>query len=430
VLRLVVFRRDAEVYALSALCGAVVEYVAFKRGGDVHIFWPHPFALYYALAMAQLTATLGALLAFAARAKWPAPQASRVAGFATLALGLAPSLAMTPDAVRSLLLWRRTGGRYDDNGALIRSDGDLLVVMRNVIGAKKRPGWALDYGAGGGFGWEHAWAWDGDAYRVGDPHANDPPNSTHPFWIARASALGSGEQLRIAAATHVRAYGDIWVVDQREPAAPIDAMTFSEREPHLIEWLAYGGWEPVRDVGPIDPLHTWEWRAHLGQAARAPEGGNPKTLEEARVLHNAAVALGASGRADALRSSIEAQLDHRPATAFEQGVRLMGVRVTDGVQPRLELWFSAAGPLPGDSAFHVRSTITAKAPLSLVPIDDWDREMAFPTSIPTKLWRAGFIYKQEVVLNHRIGVERYWGAFAGGPRRLDGQPDTTLAVIP
>ena len=85
--------------------------------------------------------------------------------------------------------------------------------------------------------------------------------------------------------------------------------------------------------------------------------------------------------------------------------------------------------LPIDATFHVRSTMVAPEKASLMPIDPTYREMAFPPSIPTRLWRAGFIYKVDAVLNHRIGVERYWGAWAG-PRRLDGQPQTNLALIP
>ncbi|MCL2447391.1 MAG: glycosyltransferase family 39 protein, partial [Polyangiaceae bacterium] len=158
--RIVLFRRDSELYALSALVGAVVEYVVFKRGADVHIFWPHQFAEYYALAIAQLAASI-ACVAHVARRLWPSPRAGLALQCAALALGILPSVAMAPDAARSLLVWRRTGGRYDDKGTLIRSDADLLHVMRHVIASKKTPEWTLDAGPGGGFGWEHAWAFDG-----------------------------------------------------------------------------------------------------------------------------------------------------------------------------------------------------------------------------------------------------------------------------
>ncbi len=61
--RLVIFRQDEEAYALSLLVGATFQYVVFKEGADVHIFWPHYFAPYFALALAQLAGTVGAVVA-------------------------------------------------------------------------------------------------------------------------------------------------------------------------------------------------------------------------------------------------------------------------------------------------------------------------------------------------------------------------------
>jgi hypothetical protein len=83
----------------------------------------------------------------------------------------------------------------------------------------------------------------------------------------------------------------------------------------------------------------------------------------------------------------------------------------------------------------VRSTVEARAPLSLIPPDEFDREMAWPHPLPTKLWRAGFLYTTEIVLNHRIGRERYWGSWASrddtvASSRVDGQGQTTLARLP
>jgi hypothetical protein len=433
--RLVWFRRDEEAYSLSVLAGSVFEYVAFKRGADVHIFWPHYFAQYFALAMAQVAMTAGDLSAVAARGA-PVPrergrQLAKVVGpWLTLAVGMAPVLAMTPDAVRSLGVWRRTGGRYDDKGTLIRSDIDLLFVLKNVI-AKHQPwGTTVDTGPALSLFWEHGWELQGNARPTGDPVASQPQRP-EPFWVARASALGSGDQLRIAGEAHVRAYGDIWVVDQRLPAAPIEAWTVIEREPNPFEWLALGGWEPVRKLGSgPDVLRTWEWRVHLNQPAESPPPREATALDDLRILHNAAVYSGDEARAEALREKIESRLDRGVETAFDQGVRLMGIRLDRGVQKKLEIWFLTSGRLRADSTFRVRSRIEAPAAFSLMPVDDTDREMAYPPRIPTKLWRPGFIYEVDVVLNHRIGVERYFGGWSGGgPMRLDGRPETTLVTL-
>jgi hypothetical protein len=112
------------------------------------------------------------------------------------------------------------------------------------------------------------------------------------------------------------------------------------------------------------------------------------------------------------------------------------VRVTDGAEPRVESWFEPTGDAPlVDATFDVRSVMEARDPLSLIPPDPMEREMAFPPRIPTKLWRRGFLYTTDAVLNHRIGRERYWANWRprdkGTPlRRVDGQPMTTLVTLP
>jgi hypothetical protein len=102
----------------------------------------------------------------------------------------------------------------------------------------------------------------------------------------------------------------------------------------------------------------------------------------------------------------------------------------------VESWFEVGGDAPlGDATFDVRSTVEARDPLSLIPPDPTDREMAYPPWIPTKLWRPGFVYMTDAVLNHRIGKERYWGHWktrdgSPAPRRVDNQPQTTLTTLP
>ena len=113
---------------------------------------------------------------------------------------------------------------------------------------------------------------------------------------------------------------------------------------------------------------------------------------------------------------------------------MLGVRLTGGVQPRVENWFECSGPM-SEAAFNVRSRVEEREPFSLLAPDPTDREMAFPPSMATKLWKPGFLYVTQVVENHRIGRERYWGVWqprdgSPPPRRLDGQPETTLVVVP
>jgi hypothetical protein len=284
-----------------------------------------------------------------------------------------------------------------------------------------------------GWYWDHIWKYQGNGNVVGRPQAGSNAVGTHPFWVSRAHGLSSEEQKAIAAGAHVRVYGDAWVVDQREAPAPLDAYALNEREPNPLEWLLYGGIEPVRSVGRTpDPFLTWEWRTHVGQAVATPTG-EPKSLQEMRIAHNVAVANGDPTAARRWRARIDSELDRTRSAAFDRGVGLIGVRLVGGVEPRVESWFECVGPM-GEAAFNVRSTVEARAPYSLIPPDPTDREMAYGPPISTKLWRAGMIYETSTVLNHRIGRERYWGYWASKdgspvPRRTDGHLETTLAVI-
>ena len=433
LLRLVILRQDEEAYAPSLLFGAVLQYVVFKEGADVHIFWPHYFAPYFALALAQFAATVGAGAGWVAR-RWSPPRARLVAGIVGLTVGLVPALAMAHDGIQSLWVWRRTGGRYDDSGTLIRSHIDLLYVLKNVVRPGTPAGGMVDASPSAQWGWEHQWTFHGNSNTTPSPTVANPASAMHPFWIARSSGMSAPDVARIAAGTHVRAYGDTWVVDQREPAGPLDAYSLNEREPGVLDWLFDGGTEPARSIGHApDPWLTWEWRIHLGQAA-APPSGEPRSLDEMRIAHNVAVARGDAADATRWRDRIERELDRTVRTSFTGDLQLLGVRVTRGVQPRVESWFQANGPV-GDATFDVRSEIIARGAFSLIPIDATARDMAWPPSLPTRLWRPGFIYKTEAVLNHRIGEERYTGAWRslGGPsapRRTDGKPDTTLVVVP
>jgi hypothetical protein len=433
LLRLIFIRRDEETYALGLLFGAVIQYVSFKQGADVHVFWPHYFAPYFALSLAQLVASIAAGVRWIAGRVAPS-RAYGIAAATGLAIGLLPVAAMAHDGVLSLWVWRRTGGRYDDNGTLIRSHIDMLSVLEQVVVPTLARDGRIDVHPSAAWGWEHVWKCQANATPAAMPGAGIP-DATHPFWIARGSGLTDTEEQKIAAAAHVRIFGDTWLVDQREAAAPADAYSLNEREPNVLQWLAYNGTEPIRSVGPEpDPWLTWEWRLHLGQSA-LPPSRDPVTIDELRIAHNAAVERGDSAAAKRWREQIESKLDTSVDTQFSSGFHLIGVRLTRGVQPRVEAWFQCSRAPAGDASFNVRSTVEARAPLSLIPPDEVDREMAWPPSLPTKLWRPGFLYKTETVLNHRIGRERYWAYWtsrdgSSAPRRLDGQDQTTLVVLP
>lgn len=435
LLRWLVRRRDEETYSLSLLFGATIQYVAFKQGADVHIFWSQYFAPYFALALAQMVHTGGAVVGFVVR-RFSWRLAGAVAAWVTLVLGLLPVLVIAPDGVKSLWVWRRTGGRYDENGSVIRSQLDLLRVIEQVVNPVTFRGTPIDAHGSVGWGWEHQWKYQGTANDAPTPLQNTPSAASHPFWIARASGMSTDEQRKIVNMAHVRVYGDTWLVDQREPKAPLDSYSMNEHEPSILQWFLFDPTEVHRDAGTTpDPWTTWEWRSHLGQEAPFPPG-EPATLDQMRIAHNVAIARGDRAAAEHWLEKIDAQLDRSVTAKYDTGLQLIGVRVVRGVEPRVEAWFEVGKDgFASDDMFAIKSDVEKKARFSLIPIDTTDRDMSFPEPIPTKLWKPHCIYRTSADLNHRIGVERYSGRWVprdGGafPHRIDNRPDTVLTTLP
>jgi 4-amino-4-deoxy-L-arabinose transferase-like glycosyltransferase len=433
LLRLLTRRRDEEVYSLAFLVGATTTYVVFQQGADVHIFWPQYFGAYFALALAQLVATLGDAIEIGQRGIGSA-KAIRLLRTAPLALTVLFGLIMLPDALRTLRYARETGGRFNQNGYAMTSESNIVEVLWRL--KKRLPSFTGPdvMSPQMAWSWVYSWASEGQGRDVASmPTTQVPPDDPHPIFMTRAGGLSLEQQKKMASSFRLDIYDDeVWVADRRQPPAPLTAYAFEEREPHFWEWYFISGVEPVRKY-VVDPYKTWEWRTHLDQPAERPAVA-PKTLEQTRIAHNIAVAAGNTALAASLRSQIETELDRSCATQFTQGLSLLGFQRIRGVEPRIVLFFHAATAMAGDVTFAVRAAVEARKFLSLIPPDPTQREVAVPAPMLTKAYRPGFIYAQTVVLRQRVGVERFWGLFqskdgSAPPVRIDGKPITELLVL-
>ena len=199
------------------------------------------------------------------------------------------------------------------------------------------------------------------------------------------------------------------MVDREAPPGPLQAYSFDEQEPNLLQWYFLSGVEPVRHIRP-DPFATWEWRTHLAQPATAPQA-EPRTLEEIRVAHNIAVERGDAAAAEALKQRLEASFTSQVIAEYTQKISLLGIRQVGGVLPRLEVFFQAGGPTEADDVFWLRAKMTAPRRFSFVPMDEIERDLESAQSMPTTLYRPGFIYRHTYVLHQRIGSELVWGTW-------------------
>jgi 4-amino-4-deoxy-L-arabinose transferase-like glycosyltransferase len=405
-IRLLVRRYDHEILPLALFGMATVQYVAFKQGADIHVFWPHYFAAFFALGMGALADSglaLGERLGrfVARRRRLDAQRRAWVPLVVVLVLCLGVLGAILRDGIPALRYARGTGGRFNEKGLFIESDGAKTAVLA-WLARELRPNAVVGLHDGMKATWAQVWTLGGRVVKPGRPVAS--AGTSEDAYVAYTPLLSDADQQRLASEHHVRAVGPVWIVTRGDPPGPLDAYSIVEREPRWLEGYLRFGTEPVRSIVP-DPYATWELRTHFAQPAEPPRG-EPTTLEERRIAHNVAQALGDTARAAALAAEIGGALAG-PRTTFEDGTELVGCRYQPGVQPLLTLVLRAPGPIPGDVELRVRSRVVERAPWSTTMADPAVREVALPLGLSPKRWRAGWLYSHAVVIRKRPGTEAF-----------------------
>ncbi|XXY53106.1 glycosyltransferase family 39 protein [Sorangium sp. So ce269] len=456
VARLVLLRREHDALPLLYLATATVQYVVFRQGADIHIFWPHYFGAYFALAGAALVETAAALLERAAAARrapgnaalferaaarrapddaarpaqpapaaWPAPGALPAwPALAALALWLAPLAAVLRDGLPALRYARETGGRFNERGHLIDSDGAKTAFLR-WLAARLPSGAPVEMHEGMKATWAQVWALGGRVVTPARPAPKqEPPRGAY---LVDTRFMLDRDQASLARRFDITAVGPFWAlgaavdpqaaVDAQAAVDPrargIEAFSFREREPGLLAWYLVSGTEPEREIAP-DPFLTWELRAHFGQPAEPPAGA-PETLEQKRIAHNIALAAGDGARAAALLAEISAALAPLGAR-FDDGTELLGTTFHEGARSLLTIFVRAGGPAASDVALSVRSRVVERAPLSTTMADPIYRDVGLPTAISPQRWRAGFLYADPVPIRKRPGTEVFWASLRARDR--------------
>lgn len=406
-------RSHLELLPLPLLFCAVVQYVVFKQGADIHIFWPHYFASYFALAVGALVASAGDLARWGAR-RIHGPAGERLGrGAAWIAAGLVglPVLFVLKDGLSLVRLARETGGRFAE--VHLDTDLDKEAVLRWFL-ARMPPTAGVAYHTAIHNGWALQWELRPRLSASGQPVGAGVSQATRVYILD--TRLASGAELREAAAKyHVHAVEYLWVFDRMEPPAPLDGYALDEHEPSLWQKIWLGGTEPIRSVR-WDPWVTWEGRTMVGQPAPAP-AAPALTTDQIRIAHNAALRRGDAAAAARYRQELEARFNRRVTAAYEGGTALLGELQWRGARRSLTMFF-LAGSFPGDARFSVHARVLAPPRFSTLPADPNDMEIAGPPAWPTSWWRAGEIYSLKAVYRKRPGTEVLTGSWVPGPRCL------------
>ncbi len=425
VARAVLYRRETELFAVAVLVTAILQYVGFKQGADIHFFWPHYFALYFAYAVGALAASAEEIgRSLLARFEKERHRAKLV--FGVLGAGLVVALAMLPDALRALVWARKSGGRFNEKGLIIHPDLDKAAVFTELARTLP-PDASLDV------------------------DQSMKPSYWMDFTLERMVTITSLPRALHGASTHfaldarftpsatlrtfvrnnaIRAYGPYFVADTTAPHEPVVGFSTPRREPSFLERLFVSSNHALYDVAP-DPLWTWELREHFGVQPNPLPGGSPASAEQLRIAQNLAVASGDSALSARRRDELLRGLDRKMARQYSNGVRLLGVRYEHGASDVLSVYFDTPGPLAGDPSFVITASVEAAPRTSLVPHDELPWNVGMPFSIPTSLWRPGFVYSSITELMRRPGRERYVGSWQGqgAPVPSGGARDTTLLVL-
>lgn len=405
-LRLLLRRNELEALPIAVFAMALFQYVVFKQGADVHIFWPHYFALYFALACAALAQTLFDLTQLAS-SRWPAIQKLRPS-YVVLGLFVLLAVAILPDGLRALRYAHRSGGRFNENGRLIKPDKDKVAALEWLT---RR--WAPHAGVTLHPGMRQSLWVDWSLQRPVTTVTRIPSGSGKPnerYYVADLRFMSGEEQDTLASHYSSTVLGPFLAIDRAAPAGTLQAFEIERVEPSALEAYWVSSSHAQRVVEP-DPFLTWEFKDRFELSPNPPPTEPPRTREQQRIAHNIAVSRGdPAAAARCLQALLEGADTSHPLT-FGSGNTLLGVRLQRGTSWVFSVYVQAAGADPSEPELVMHSTITEAPKASLVDRDAAFAEVGMPFTIPASRWKAKYVYSSITEIIRRLGKERWIGRF-------------------
>ncbi|HKO49416.1 MAG TPA: glycosyltransferase family 39 protein [Polyangiaceae bacterium] len=405
-LRMLLRRTELEALPLAVLGMALFQYVVFKQGAGVHIFWPHYFALYFALACAALAQSALDLLRLVSQ-KWP-----RLAGpwptYGVLGAFLLLLLTILPDGLRALGYAHRSGGRFNENGRLIKPDKDKVAALEWL---SQR--WAPNTGVILHPGMRQSLWVDWSLQRPVTTSAQLPSGPGAPrnrYYVADLRFMSGAEQDTLAANFSLTALGPFLAIDRAKPAGDLRAFDIERREPSALEAYWVSSSHALRNISS-DPFLTWELKDRFELSHNLAPTVPPKSFEQLRIAHNIAVSRGDAASASHFLEALLTGGDRSRTIDFGSGNTLLGTRLEHGSSLVFSVYIRAAGADPREPELVMHSQITKSVAGSWVDPDTTLAEVGMPFTIPANRWKSGYVYSSVTEVIRRIGSERWYGQF-------------------
>ncbi len=405
-LRMLVRRSELEALPLAVFAMALLQYVVFKQGADIHIFWPYYFAEYFAFACAGLVQTVLDL------ARGIGRQFPRFSGvwpnYACLCVGLLLPLAILPDGLRALHYAHRSGGRFNENGHPIKPDKDKVAALEWLT-ARMAPNTGVTLHPGMRQSLWVDWSMRRPAATV-NHMPSTPATGQDRYYVADLRFMSASEQEALAATFSITALGTFLTVDRTEPKGAFRAFDVARREPSFLEEYWVSSSHALRRIVP-SPYLTWELRDRFELSPNDPPAVDPVTFEELRIAHNIAVSRGDVASERRWLGALLADADRGAQHLFGDGDELLGSRLEHGSSYIYSVYFLAGGPDPGEPELVMHSVVEAAPRGSLVPKDSTVADVGMPFAIPASRWKRGYVYASITEIIKRIGREHWYGAF-------------------
>jgi len=424
VLRALLKRSDLEVQPLAVFAMALLQYIVFKQGADIHVFWPFYFAEYFAFANAGLTQTLLDALGLIAQLRGKA--IDRRAASVCLGLGLLAPVVMLPDGLRALGYAHRSGGRMNENGHHMKPDKDKVAALEWLT-ARMAPDTGVILHPGMRQSLWVDWSMRRPAATVNHLPTTAATGQDR-YYAADLRFMSANEQEALVRDFSITALDTFLTIDRAAAPGSFHALQIERRAPSLLEAYWVSSSYALRNIVP-NPFYEWELRDRFQLSPNDPPKVAPKSFEDVRILHNIAVSQGDDASAARLADELLQGCDRSVRRTFADGAQLFCARLEQKPALLFDVYFLAAGPDPAEPELTMRSVLESAPAGSLVGKDKAIADVGMPFAIPASRWKRGYIYASITELVRRIGRERWYGAFRPAREARNQEPADEVTLL-